>query len=210
MLLGIDIGTTNVKALLVEAGTFRVLHRQSRPLGPQEDVSIPGAAERSVSGVFNAVEDCLSGLENAARELLKTVNAIGVCGQMHGCVLWRAEGEQDGLFDTLAGALRASACSNLITWQDARCNTDFLASLPKISSDMGRAPLISAGYGCATLVWLQRHTPEMLSKYNRAGTVMDMVVSALSNGGREVLMSSQNAASWGYFDQSSMNWQKEM
>ena len=211
MLLGIDIGTTNVKLVLVEAATCRVLHRQSRPLGALEDVSTPGAAERSVSSVFRAIEAGLLGLVEDTGGGLGEVEAVGVCGQMHGCVLWSSRGGE--LFDTSSGNLRATDadCSNLITWQDTRCDTTFLSSLPRISSDEGGNPPVSAGYGCATLAWLQREKPEVLLKYDRAGTVMDMVVCALCSGGRgEVVMSSQNATSWGYCNQTSLKWHHEM
>ena len=209
MLLGIDIGTTNVKVVLVEEATWGVLHQQTRPLGDLEHVATPGAVERSVCQIFSAVEGCLSGLEAESRQLLGQVRVIGVCGQMHGCVLWSC-GEGD-LFNTLTGALRATdgACSNLITWQDSRCDQTFISSLPKVPSEEN--PPVSAGYGCATLTWLQCNTPESLPKYDRAGTMMDMVVGALCSGGKgEVVMSSQNAVSWGYFNLSSMTWHKEM
>ena len=198
-----------MKVVLVEEATFSVLDQQTRPLGSLEHVETPGAAERSVSQIFHAIEECVSSLETAESHPLREVKAIGVCGQMHGCVLWNSDGSR--LFNASTGALCAASteCSNLFTWQDSRCDPNFISSLPKVTT--GGDPPISAGYGCATLAWLQRHDPETLSKYDRAGTIMDLVVSALTSGGNgEVVMSSQNATSWGYFNLPAMKWHTEL
>lgn len=209
-LLGIDIGTSNVKVVLVDETTLSVLHKHSKPLGEFEKVNIPNAAERCVSQIFCALECCMRSLESTTH-LLSQVRRIGVCGQMHGCVLWNSSGVP--LFNESIGALQhcreTASCSNLITWQDARCVPAFLSTLPRIPH-LARPP-VSAGYGCATLAWLQRHDSEILLHYDRVGTIMDMVVCALCSGGSgEVIMSSQNAVSWGYFDMSTAEWQKDM
>lgn len=207
VVLGIDIGTTNVKVVLVEKATFSALHQQTRRLGNLEDVDTQGAVERSVSQILRAVEDCMSGLEEEARGFSE-VTAIGICGQMHGCVLWNSTGCK--LFETSTGTLSVTntECSNLFTWQDTRCDPSFISSLPKVPSEE-KSP-VSAGYGCATLAWLHHHNPEMLAKYDRAGTIMDLVVSALCSGGKgEVMMSSQNAMGWGYFNLDAARWRTE-
>ncbi len=49
--------------------------------------------------------------------------------------------------------------------------------------------------------------PDYLSQFDRAGTVMDFVVSMMSDSSA-VSMSPQNAASWGYFDPVSGEWNK--
>ena len=45
--------------------------------------------------------------------------------------------------------------SPLFTWQDSRCDEDFLASLPDPASHLR----LATGYGCATIFWLQRNKP---------------------------------------------------
>lgn len=203
-LLGIDIGTSNVKVVLIEGSSLGVLHKDSKPLGELEGVDIPNAAERSVSQIFHALECCMRGLEDSTH-LLGRVRGIGVCGQMHGCVLWNSDGEP--LFNETIGELQptCSNTSNLITWQDGRCTPSFLSTLPQTQ------PPVSAGYGCTTLAWLQHYDSQSLSSYNRAGTVMDLVVCALCNGGSgDVIMSSQNATGWGYFNTSTSQWSKGM
>ena len=190
--LGIDIGTSRVKCALVNTAGLSILQESSVDLGKLQTSSVAGASERSVAGILNSLESCLDKLDGA---LMKSVRAVGVCGQMHGCLLWSSTNYQPPSF--------------LFTCQDGRCDTSFLSSLPRTRQSVA----ISSGYGCATLAWLQRHCPEQLKGYDFAGTIMDYLVWELIGGadeGRMVLMSDQNAASWGYFDQANMCWETDL
>ena len=40
---------------------------------------------------------------------------------------------------------------------------------------------LSSGYGCATLFWLAKNKPEILTQYDRCGTIMDFIVSLFTN-----------------------------
>ena len=201
-LLGIDIGTSTVKVVLVEKETFHVVQEQSMPLGNHVQVGVPlNAYERPVQTILSCIESCISSLE---RGLLQHVRGIGVCGQMHGCVLWK--GGQTFLYGRELQCLPVQSCTNLITWQDGRCTAEFVASLPKTCQHIP----ISAGYGCATLAWLQKFQPQTVSMFNRAGTIMDLIVCALCGNLDSVTMSAQNAASWGYLDVHDAEWEKEM
>ncbi len=203
-LLGIDIGTSTIKAVLVDVESEGISQESFQPLGSQHEnvTDISGAYERGVDGILTCLENCMKGLDV---EKLEQVSGIGICGQMHGCVLWD---NNINLFD--GSASESQMCSNLITWQDARCTKEFLSSLPATLQKTA----ISTGYGCATLAWLQRYQSETVQKFNRAGTIMDLVSWALCTGdaGRNnpVSMSSQNAKSWGYFDVDRMDWESDM
>ena len=205
--LGIDIGTSTVKAVLVERGGVTVAQESNQPLGSRHaDVpSISGAKERGLSEIWTCLETCIRALDASK---LQDVCAISVCGQMHGCVLWRDEAGQLDPDDTLAVLLADGNCSNLVTWQDERCTQSFLSSLPKTRQRVS----VSAGYGCATLAWLQQHQREVVERYHRAGTIMDFIVWRLSSSSskRAVIMSPQNATSWGYFDSRKRNWELEL
>ena len=208
-LLGIDIGTSRVKTVLVDKVELRVLQETSLPLGNHEHSDVQGASERDVVEIFSILNSCLDQLNPS---LLKHVSSIGVCGQMHGCVLWDSTCNCASLHS--GHSIESRAFSNLFTWQDGRCSEDFLSSLPKSSQNIR----ISSGYGCATLAWLHKFQPERLANYDRAGTIMDLIVWDLchdtSVGNKTqasgVLMSAQNAASWGYFNISKLCWEVEM
>ena len=122
---------------------------------------------------------------------------------MHGCTLWK--GAQPFFLEGQLRCAEAGSCTNLVTWQDGRCTPKFLASLPQTK----QAISVSAGYGCATLAWLQEFQSDVLWAYDRAGTIMDLIVFALCGDIGKVTMSAQNATSWGYFDIHRREWESE-
>ncbi|KAG6451399.1 hypothetical protein O3G_MSEX007114 [Manduca sexta] len=91
--------------------------------------------------------------------------------------------------------------SALYTWQDSRCKTEFLDSLPKPDSHLK----CYSGYGCATLLWMLKHKPEKLKNFKYSATVQDFVVTMLCDL-ESPIMSDQNAASWGYFNTTDNTW----
>lgn len=45
------------------------------------------------------------------------------------------------------------AVSPLVTWQDGRCSSGFLASLPQPESHLS----VASGFGCATIFWFLKN-----------------------------------------------------
>ena len=204
-ILGIDIGTTSIKTALVSCNSKETLVCQNLDHYAEIDLEIDGCLQRheqDVEKIVTALNKCIARLP----DLLKDVKDIVVCGQMHGCILWNSEElfafEGLSLKDRFKQA--GMFVSRLVTWQDGRCSREFLSSLPKANP---KYPL-ATGFGCATLFWLQRHTPEVLERYDCAGTIMDFVVACLSNS-EKVYMSSHNACSWGYYDMDNERWELE-
>ena len=198
--LGLDIGTSTVKAALVERRGFTVYEEHFEHTSAATPCRVAGGDEQSVAAILSSLDVVMG---KFFEEDLKQVAGIGISGQMHGCVLWKDE--QIRLTEHhLVGS--DGACSSLVTWQDGRCSEMFLSSqLPHSSTSTP----IRSGYGCATLFWLSRYQPDIAQVFSKAGTVMDLVVWTLCGGGT-VVMSDQNAASWGYFDSRKGTWEKEM
>ncbi|XP_043465417.1 sedoheptulokinase-like [Leptopilina heterotoma] len=201
LVLGIDIGTTSVKVVVVSKETKEIVARQSKDTQANvpSDLGIEGN-KQDVPKILSAVHNCVSRLP---KDLLRQVKRIGVCGQMHGVTFWRnieKNGDQ-GIFKL---EINRDQVSNLYTWQDGRCDPEFLKSLPNSKSHLA----IHTGFGCATIFWFSRNKPEKLKKYDKCGTVQDLVVSLLC-GENEVKMSTQNAASWGYFITEENQWDQE-
>lgn len=48
-------------------------------------------------------------------------------------------------------------------------------------------------------------SPELLNNYDQCGTIQDLVVSLVCNR-QQPIMSTHNAASWGYFDVKNCSW----
>ncbi|XP_047234653.1 sedoheptulokinase isoform X2 [Girardinichthys multiradiatus] len=198
--LGIDLGTTSVKAVLLAADAKTVVVGHSEPTAADlSDVTGIKAKEQDPSLIINAVNRCLDQLP---RDKLQHVCRVGLTGQMHGVLFWRANRGcdwSDGDFFTPRDT------SQLVTWQDGRCSSDFLSSLPKPECHLG----VSTGFGCATIFWYMKHRPKFLEDFNVAGTIQDYVVSMLC-GLDSCVMTPQNAASWGFFNTATNQWNENI
>ncbi|NXR98262.1 SHPK Sedoheptulokinase, partial [Oxylabes madagascariensis] len=102
-------------------------------------------------------------------------------------------------------AFEAAQVSRLVTWQDGRCSPTFLASLPLPQSHVS----LATGFGCATVYWYLKNSPDFLKAYDAAGTIQDYVVAMLCDL-QKPLMSVQNAASWGYFNCRNKSWNTDI
>ena len=213
-LLGIDLGTSTIKGILIEKEGGRVSQNVSRPLGKHETATeVPSARERRVEDILSCLETVMAALDASK---LQRVCGIGICGQMHGCTMWKDSLKLDGA-GSATHCLSQQTCSNLVTWQDGRCSPEFLSSFPATRQLVP----VSSGYGCATLAWFHHHQPTFLQRFSKAGTIMDLLVWLLCSAKREegeeeeeeaqpVLMSAQNAMSWGYFDVKTMEWERNL
>ena len=192
--------------MLVHKSTLKVVGESSRSLGSHLTVPAQNAYERDVHEILACLDQCLTSFDPST---LQKVVSIGVCGQMHGCGLWKS-GEAFLNKDRTLKGDSLSLCSTLITWQDGRCSPQFLSSLPKTSQPIQ----LSTGYGCATLAWLKQFKPDFIEQFDRAGTIMDLVVWVLCGHHleeeKDTVMSAQNATSWGYFDITELKWEWEM
>jgi len=151
-----------------------------------------------------------SGLGRIPKDLLKNVTKIGLCGQMHGVMLWNPDSAWIHAQSSPSSDRKTSEryelgkgpISPLYTWQDARCSAEFLEALPKPDSHLR----LATGYGCCTLLWkLKNESEESLSQFACAGTIQDFFVAMMCEMEKPV-MSIQNAASWGYFNTQTKEW----
>lgn len=147
MYIGIDIGTSEVKALLLGPD-----HRVIGSAGSALTVSRPhpGHSEQDPADWWTATQAALAGLRAAhPREYAATV-AIGLSGQMHGAVLLDAQDQ----------VLRPA-----ILWNDTRCATEcaeMMAELPTLS-DLGGS-LAMPGFTAPKLRWVARHEPDIFQR----------------------------------------------
>ncbi|CAH0554764.1 unnamed protein product [Brassicogethes aeneus] len=208
--LGIDIGTTSVKTNIVNTtnNTVEARYIKETQSNIPNDIT-PGANIQDVPKIVSALNFCVSKLP---KHLLSQISAIGLCNQMHGVVCWgnsimqrswamiEKDKDKNFRFDVVPDNV-----SSLFTWQDNRCDPDFLSSLPLPNSHIN----LASGYGIPTLCWFLKNKPEFLKPYNCAGTIGDFVVAMLCNLDSPV-MSDQNAASWGYYDCALSDWNTEL
>jgi len=86
LVLGIDLGTTTVKVVIMRASDKVVVGSWSR----ETDASVASdagslASEQDVTKIMSAVDACLCEMPS---DLAAGITKIGVSGQMHGLVMW--------------------------------------------------------------------------------------------------------------------------
>jgi xylulokinase len=142
--LGIDIGTSSVKALIVdERGS--IVAQASEAL----DVSRPqpGFSEQDPQAWWQATVNAVRGLPSAARAALR---AVGLSGQMHGATL----------LDAKDRALRPA-----ILWNDGRSASECLElerREPAARAITGN--IMMPGFTAPKLLWVSRHEPEIFGR----------------------------------------------
>ena len=88
-LLGYDIGSSSIKATLLEAETGNVVASFTSPEDTELDMAVPepGWAEQDPENWWKHIKAATAGIKNKARVNLHDVKAIGIAYQMHGLVL---------------------------------------------------------------------------------------------------------------------------
>lgn len=146
MYLGLDLGTSGVKALLIDdnqavIGSGHGALEVSRPHH--------GWAEQDPADWIRACEEAISELKAAHPGGLAAVQGIGLSGQMHGATL----------LDSADRVLRPC-----ILWNDTRSHREAaeLDADPRFREITGN--IVFPGFTAPKLVWVQRNEPETFSR----------------------------------------------
>ena len=146
MFLGIDLGTSSVKALLIDADQ-RVIGSATAPL----DVSRPhpGWSEQDPADWIAATAAALTGLKDKHPKQLGAVEGIGLSGHMHGATL----------LDDRDVVLRPC-----ILWNDTRSHKEAAAldANPLFRSISGN--IVFPGFTAPKLVWVKNNEPEIFAR----------------------------------------------
>ncbi|WP_258549353.1 FGGY family carbohydrate kinase, partial [Klebsiella pneumoniae] len=152
MYLGIDLGTSEVKALVIDEN-HEVIASHSAPLSIQRPH--PHWSEQAPELWWEATEYLMSTLREKCAQHWPAIKAIGLSGQMHGAVLLDEEGE------TIRPA---------ILWNDTRCAAECAeleAMAPELHQVAGN--LAMPGFTAPKLLWVRRHEPQ---HFQRTATVL--------------------------------------
>ncbi|MCA1405936.1 xylulokinase [Ensifer sp. IC3342] len=146
MYLGLDLGTSGVKAMLID-GEQKIIGSASGAL----DVSRPhpGWSEQDPAEWIRATEEAITGLRTAHPDALAAVRGIGLSGQMHGATL----------LDTHDAVLRPC-----ILWNDTRSfrQAAVLDSDPQFRALTGN--IVFPGFTAPKLAWVRENEPEIFAK----------------------------------------------
>ncbi len=169
--IGIDIGTTSVCGVVIDAGTGKLLASRTK----NSDAFLPGCAEwekiQSVEKIMSVATEILDGFIDG------DIAVIGVTGQMHGIVYTDKSGD---------------AVSPLYIWQDERGN------LPYKDTTYAKYLNSFSGYGNVTDFYNRENgiRPESAVSYC---TIHDYFVMRLCKNIKP-LMHASDAASFGCYD----------
>ncbi len=189
-LLGIDVGTTGCKAVLVDAaGTVRAEATCDYPLHTPR----PAWSEQDP-------HDWAAACTRAIREVLERdggarVTAVGLTGQMHGLVLLDAAGE----------VIRPA-----ILWNDQRCG----AQCEQITQRVGPRRVIEltgnpvlAGFTAPKIEWVRQNEPDAFARVAHVLLPKDYVRYRLTG---ELAGDVSDASGTSLFDVGRRRWSDEM
>jgi xylulokinase len=187
MFLGIDVGTSGVKAVIIgEDG--RVAGQATAPLSVSRPQ--PLFSEQAPEDWWHATNKAVTALD---ADLRRQVRAVGLAGQMHGATL----------LDAADQPLRPA-----ILWNDGRSGQE-CAELENVEPATRKitANAVQAGFTAPKLLWVRKHEPDIFARTACVLLPKDYVRLCLT-GDKASDMSDASGTSW--LDVAARRWSGEM
>lgn len=188
MYIGIDLGTSGVKVILLgEEGELLATH--SEPL----TVSRPHPlwSEQDPESWWQATDKAMQAL--GAQHDLKAVKALGIAGQMHGATL----------LDKQQRVLRPA-----ILWNDGRCGEECQLLEARIADSRSiTGNLMMPGFTAPKLLWVQRHEPAVFEQVDKVLLPKDYLRLRMTG---EFAGDMSDAAGTMWLDVGKRDWSNEM
>ncbi len=150
MFLGIDLGTSELKLLLLSAA-HQVVATAHAPLSVSRPQ--PLWCEQAPADWWQALEAAMAHLVQSHPQALAEVRAVGLSGQMHGAVL----------LDANDAVLRPA-----ILWNDGRSAAQceaLMRAVPALTQITGN--LAMPGFTAPKLQWVREHEPDLFARTAR-------------------------------------------
>ncbi len=190
MYLGIDLGTSGVKVVLVD-GDQAVVDQATAPL--QVSMPQPLWSEQDPESWWRATCDAVAELRGRRPEALAAVRGIGLSGQMHGATLLDAQDR----------VLRPA-----ILWNDGRSGAECAElerRVPQSRAITGN--LAMPGFTAPKLLWVAAHEPDIFEQVARVLLPKDYVRLRMT-GVAASEMSDSAGTLW--LDVAGRRWSEEM
>lgn len=188
VVLGIDLGTSSVKAMLLDLENG-VVGVKAKDYGV--DISHPGWAEQNPEMWWKSLVEVLGWLREHHRNAFEAVCAVGYSGQMHGLVLTGADGRP----------VRPA-----IIWLDQRAGRQLKEISAALSQEeMGQifCNRVSSGFAFPSLLWVKEQEPDIFARAEHVLTPKDYLRYRMTGAvGAEVV----DASSTTMFDTAKRNW----
>lgn len=165
--LGIDVGTTNVKVVLVAPdGSTRARAARRLPMEHQGD-----RAEQDAAALWSAVVDATREVIDACPESRHVLGVVGVCSQYSSTVPVAADGTPVGPLITWLDQRGTDAC-----WAIAGAHADAFGTW----IERHGIPPIGAGLSLAHMLFMQHEQPHTHQATAAYLEVMDYVIARLT------------------------------
>lgn len=167
-LLGYDIGSSSVKACLVEAASGKII---ASDFYPKEEMKIsavkPGWAEQEPEEWWSNLKNAHQSIMTKSRVKSEDIKAIGITWQMHGLVL----------VDKDQKVLRPS-----IIWCDSRAVSYGEKAFDAIGHEKCLSHLLNSpgNFTASKLAWVKEHEPEIFQKIDKIMLPGDYIAMKLS------------------------------
>lgn len=192
VVLGIDLGTSSVKAMLLDVDGS-VIGVRAKEYGV--DIPRPGWAEQDPELWWASLKEVLGWLRENYREAFEAVCAVGYSGQMHGLVLTGADGRP----------VRPA-----IIWLDQRAGKQLREINAVLSEErMGQifCNRVSSGFAFPSLLWIKEQESDVFAKAEHVLSPKDYLRYKMTgNVGAEVV----DASSTTMFDTVNRDWAWEI
>jgi xylulokinase len=189
MYLGLDLGTSGVKAMLID-GNQKIIGSANGSL----DVSRPhsGWSEQEPSHWVRAAEEAVAGLKARHPKELAAVKGIGLSGQMHGATL----------LDAADQVLRPC-----ILWNDTRSYVEAAAldADPRFRKLTGN--IVFPGFTAPKLAWVAKHEPDIFAKVAKVLLPKDYLRLWLTG---EHISEMSDSAGTSWLDTGKRTWSSEL
>lgn len=189
MYLGIDLGTSGVKALLIDnaqviVGSATASLKVSRPK--------PGWSEQDPEDWLGATGEAVDALKSSHPAALAAVRGIGLSGQMHGATL----------LDESDRVLRPC-----ILWNDTRSHEEAAAldADPRFREITGN--IVFPGFTAPKLVWVNKNEPEIFGRIRKVLLPKDFLRLWLTG---EHVSEMSDSAGTAWLDVANRRWSLEL
>jgi len=169
LLLGIDIGTSSVKASVMDASTRQCIASAQYPETEAEIIATqPGWAEQSPEVWWEQVQLAILKLHAQRKYDSKDIAAIGIAYQMHGLVM----------ADKNQRVLR-----NSIIWCDSRAVETGDKAFAAIGKEKCLLHLLNSpgNFTASKLAWVKEHEPDLYAKTDKIMLPGDFIAMKLTN-----------------------------